>query len=180
MNLQQYADHRKAQGLRGKTHVAVIKAINSGRLYPPAVRKVDGSWVIDAAMADAQWAGNTDPNDRGQGFSAPPATAPQSPAAGDAAAPKAAGAPLLEVSKRVKAAYEAKLAELEYKEKSGNLVQADDVKKTASRLARTLRDLLLGIPNRNAARLAAMADPDEVRALLQSEIESALRSLNNG
>ena len=44
----------------------------------------------------------------------------------------------------------------------------------------TLRDLLLGIPNRNAARLAAMADPDEVRALLQSEIEGALRSLPSG
>jgi hypothetical protein len=180
VNLQAYADHRKALGLRGKSHVAVIRAINSGRLYPPAVQKVNGGWVIDATLADAQWAGNTDPNDRGQGFSSPPATAHQPLASGDAPAPRAAGAPSLAMSKQVKAAYEAKLAELEYKEKSGNLVQADDVKKAASRLARVLRDLLLGIPNRNAARLAAMADPDEVRALLQSEIEGALRSLPSG
>ena len=181
MNLQQYANHRKALGLRGQSHVAVIRAIDSGRLYPPAVQKVDGGWVIDATLADAQWAGNTDPNDRGQGVStAAPPSQLQPQAAGDPAAPRAAGAPSLAVSKQVKAAYEAKLAELEYKEKSGNLVLADDVKKAASRLARTLRDLLLGIPNRNAARLAAMADPDEVRALLQSEIEGALRSLPSG
>jgi len=39
MNLQAYAAHRKAMGLRGTSHVAVLKAIDSGRLHEPAVRK---------------------------------------------------------------------------------------------------------------------------------------------
>ena len=59
MNLQGYAAHRKARGLRGTSHVAVLQAIQSGRLTEPAVRKIDGRWHIDASLADAQWAGNT-------------------------------------------------------------------------------------------------------------------------
>ena len=34
MNLQQYANHRKALGLRGTSHVAVLKAIERSMLSP--------------------------------------------------------------------------------------------------------------------------------------------------
>jgi phage terminase Nu1 subunit (DNA packaging protein) len=57
------------------------------------------------------------------------------------------------------------------------LVLAADVKQEASRLARQVRDLLLIIPNRLAAKLAGMTDQDQVRSELQGEIESALRGL---
>jgi phage terminase Nu1 subunit (DNA packaging protein) len=57
------------------------------------------------------------------------------------------------------------------------LVLAADVRQEASRLARQVRDLLLIIPNRLAARLAGMTDQDQVRSELQAEIESALRGL---
>jgi phage terminase Nu1 subunit (DNA packaging protein) len=57
------------------------------------------------------------------------------------------------------------------------LVLAADVKQEASRLARQVRDLLLIIPNRLAAKLAGMTDQDQVRSELQAEIESALRGL---
>jgi len=40
-----------------------------------------------------------------------------------------------------------------------------------------VRDLLLIIPNRLAAKLAGMTDQDQVRSELQAEIESALRGL---
>lgn len=100
--------------------------------------------------------------------------------AADVAALPEGEIPKLLVSMERRAHYEAELALLKMGREREDLVLADDVKKAASRLARTLRDLLLGIPNRNAARLAAMADPDEVRALLQSEIEGALRSLPSG
>jgi hypothetical protein len=39
--------------------------------------------------------------------------------------------------------------------------------------------LLLIIPSRNAARLAAMSDPEDVRSLLEEEIEGALKGLKN-
>jgi hypothetical protein len=40
-----------------------------------------------------------------------------------------------------------------------------------------VRDLLLMIPSRNAAKVATMQDQEEIRGLLQAEIESALRGL---
>ena len=187
MNLQAYANHRKALGLRGTSHVAVINAYNDGRLSEPAVRREGRSWIINAELADEQWATRTDPSEYGGqagGGSRPigietlvqqrPATSPPPPAAA------AKGGPSLAVSKQVKAAYEAKLTELEYKERSGEMGNLQDVRKEAARLARQVRDLLLIVPSRNAAKVAAMSDPEDVRALLQQEIELALKGMANG
>ena len=180
MNLQAYANHRKTLGLRGTSHVAVLNAINDGRLSEPAVQRQGRSWVINPELADEQWASRTDPSERGaMGIYAPRATGPKPAATVTAEPPPAAvkGGPPLAVSKQVKAAYEAKLAELDYKERSGEMVNLQDVRKEAARLARQVRDLLLIIPSRNAAKVAVMSDTEEIRALLQAEIESALRGL---
>jgi phage terminase Nu1 subunit (DNA packaging protein) len=59
----------------------------------------------------------------------------------------------------------------------GELVLVQDIRQEASRLARQVRDLLLIIPSRNAAKVASMQDAEAIRALLQAEIESALRGL---
>ena len=189
MNLQQYANHRKALGLRGTSHVAVINAIKGERLTPPAVRREGSRWIISAELADEQWATRTDPSDyggQGGGTSKPigiekPVNPPPAPVAQQPATlpppPSAKGGPSLAVSKQVKAAYEAKLTELEYKERSGEMGNLQDVRKEAARLARQVRDLLLIVPSRNAAKVAAMSDPEDIRALLQAEIESALRGL---
>ena len=185
MNLQAYANHRKALGLRGTSHVAVINAIKGERLTPPAVRREGSRWIINAELADEQWATRTDPSEYGGqvgggsrpiGIETPaqqqPATLPPPPS------PK--GGPSLAVSKQVKAAYEAKLTELEYKERSGEMGNLQDVRKEAARLARQVRDLLLIVPSRNAAKVAAMSDPEDIRALLQQEIELALKGMANG
>ena len=187
MNLQAYANHRKALGLRGTSHVAVINAIKGERLTPPAVRREGSRWIINAELADEQWATRTDPSEYGGqagGGSRPigietlvqqrPATSPPPPAAA------AKGGPSLAMSKQVKAAYEAKLTELEYKERSGEMGNLQDVRKEAARLARQVRDLLLIVPSRNAAKVAAMSDPEDIRALLQQEIELALKGMANG
>ena len=191
MNLQAYANHRKALGLRGTSHVAVINAYNDGRLSEPAVRREGRSWIINAELADEQWATRTDPSEYGAmggGTSKPigidkPVNPPPAPVAQQPAAlpppPSAKGGPSLAVSKQVKAAYEAKLTELQYKERSGEMGNLQDVRKEAARLARQVRDLLLIVPSRNAAKVAAMSDPEDIRALLQAEIESALRGLAN-
>jgi hypothetical protein len=65
VNLQQYADHRKVLGLRGATHVSVLRAIKNGRLQSPAVERQGKGWEIDPALADEQWARATDPAPRG-------------------------------------------------------------------------------------------------------------------
>jgi len=171
MNLQAYADHRKARGLRGTSHVAVLKAIESGRLTEPAVRKVGSRWQIDPTLADAQWAGNTSrvPDDD-------PAPLPPPPPAGRQPHPSGAG-PSLAEAKRAKAVYEAELTRMEMMQARKELISADDVKQEASRLGKQVRDLLLTIPGRNAAKIASMQDTQEVRDLLEAEITNALRGL---
>ena len=170
MNLQAYAKHRKEQGLRGTSHVAVLKAIESGRLTEPAVRKVDGRWHIDATLADQQWAGNTDP----RGALPPP------PAPVDTRQPHpAGGGPSLAEAKRAKAIYEAELTRLELQRTKKELISADEVRQEASRLGRQVRDLLLIIPGRNAAKLATMQDSQAISDLLETEITNALRGLQD-
>jgi hypothetical protein len=190
MNLKQYADHRKALGLRGQTHVAVINACNDGRLTPPAVHRNGRSWVIDAQLADEQWATRTDPSEYGgmgggtarpigpvASASQPPSTPPP-PVELTAPVPK--GGPSLAVSKQVKAAYEAKICELDYKQRNGELVAAREVKGQAFTLARAVRDGMMGIADRLAPQLAASTDARQVHALLTTEIRVALRALADG
>ena len=70
----------------------------------------------------------------------------------------------------------AKVAALRDREEVGSL---SEVRASAAKLARQVRDLLLIIPSRNAARLAAMSDPEDVRSLLEEESEGALKGLKN-
>lgn len=185
MNLQQYGDHRKALGLRGTSHVAVLNAINDGRLSAPAVQRQGRSWIIDPALADAQWASRTDPSERGAmggGTARPIGTAPAvaSPPAADQPPAAVKGGPPLAISKQVKAAYEAKLTELDYKERNGELVAVRDVKSQAFACARAVRDGMMGLADRLAPQLAATTDARECHRLLSDEIRVALRGLADG
>jgi len=183
MNLQQYANHRKALGLRGTSHVAVLNAINDGRLSGPAVRRDGRSWIINPELADGQWAGRTDPSDRGAmggGTARPIGTA--SAAAPTADQPPAAtkGGPPLAVSKQVKAAYEAKLTELDYKERNGEMGSIREMEREAFALAKSVREGMLSIIPRISADLAALGDAFEVEQLLEAEVITALRVLADG
>lgn len=171
MNLEAYAKHRKAQGLRGTSHVAVLKAIDTGRLTEPAVRKVNGRWQIDAPLADAQWAGNTsNMPDSGTELPEPPNTRQPHPEG---------GGPSLAQAKRAKAVYEAELTRLELQRTKKELISADEVRQEASRMGRQVRDLLLTIPGRNAAKMATMQDSQAISDLLEAEITNALRGLQH-
>ena len=183
MNLQAYANHRKALGLRGASHVAVLNAINDGRLSAPAVQRQGRSWIIDSALADAQWASRTDPSDRGAmggGTDRPIGTAPAAAPTTDQPPAATKGGPPLAISKQVKAAYEAKLTELDYKERNGELVAVRDVKSQAFACARAVRDGMMGLADRMAPQLAATADVRECHQLLTDEIRIALRGLSDG
>ena len=183
MNLQQYANHRKALGLRGTSHVAVLNAINDGRLSDPAVRRDGRSWIINPELADEQWAGRTDPSDRGAmggGTARPIGTTSAAAPTTDQPPAAAKGGPPLAVSKQVKAAYEAKLTELEYKERNGDLVSIREVKNQAFAMARAVRDGMMGIADRLAPQLAATTDARQVHTLLTDEIRIALRGLSDG
>ena len=171
MNLQAYAKHRKEQGLRGTSHVAVLKVIESGRLTEPAVRKVDGRWHIDATLADQQWAGNTDP----RGALPPP------PAPIDTRQPHpAGGGPSLAEAKRARAVWQAERERIELQQLKGELVSTAEVKAEAFNVARVVRDNMLAIPDRVIPTLASMGDLRAMHQYLTEEIRTAIRSISDG
>lgn len=191
LSLSAYAKHRKELGLRGQSHVAVLRAIEYGRLTEPAAMRIGNRWQIDPILADAQWSANTDmssvaedepdPPAAPEPVSAEPAATASAPAAPAAPAEATiAGVPKLNVSKAVKAAYEAKLAELEFKKQIGSRVPIEDVKKEAFALGRAIRDNIMSIPDRVAPKLAATTDTREVHRLLTEELRIALRVLADG
>lgn len=185
MNLQQYANHRKSLGLRGQSHVAVINAINDGRLTPPAVERNGQRWQINAVLADVQWAERTDATESGSRGGPPRPIGREATAAAVAKSVAASmgqgtGGPSLAVSKQVKAAYDAKMAELEYKQRNGEMGRIEDMKREAFSLAKQIREGVLGIVPRVSADLAAISDQFEVERLLEGELLVALRSLADG
>ncbi len=87
--------------------------------------------------------------------------------------------PGIDVSRERKEHYLAEVARLDALAKRRELVPNDVVTKEASRLARQVRDLLIIIPGRNAAKLATMQDAESIKSLLEGEIYTALRGLAN-
>ena len=149
MNVTAYARHR------GVSHVAVLKAIKAGRI----VKEADGT--IDPAKADAAWKQNTN-----QAQQRKPKDEEKKPAPHVAAelpvnnAPAANSGPSYAQSRAFKEAYNARLAKLEYEEKSGALVRTDSVK-----------------VDRMAPLLAAETDPKIVRELLDTELRQILNDV---
>lgn len=74
----------------------------------------------------------------------------------------------------------ARKAELELELQIGGLVRAEDVRRRGFDAARKARDLLVAIPERVAAVLAAADDPDEVLEILEGEIERVCGELSGG
>lgn len=118
LTLGQYARHRLC------TKGTVTKAIRTGRLTPRSVEsQPDGSYLIDPVLADQEWEENTD-SDR------QPASADQREA------------------KAEKEHWQAKLAELKYKEAAGELVEAAKVKQKLQDVFMGARAKLLALPSR--------------------------------
>lgn len=166
MNVTAYARHR------GVSHVAVLKAIKAGRI----VKEADGT--IDPAKADAAWKQNTN-----QAQQRKPKDEEKKPAPHVAAelpvnnAPATNSGPSYAQSRAFKEAYNARLAKLEYEEKSGALVRTDSVKVAWFNVLRVLRDRALNLPDRMAPLLAAETDPKIVRELLDTELRQILNDV---
>lgn len=188
----QYARSRKARGLSGGTRESVRKAVDAGRISAFGPDK-----MIDAELADRQWANNTQsravtraaaPGGAASGEPPPPrdlveaAVASEgAAAAADAAAGKSerlqddAG---YQQSRARQAAADARKAELELAELEGLLVRVDQVRaELATRLA-PVREALLQIPARLAPLLAPQSDPGRIQTMLEAEIHKVLAPLS--
>lgn len=92
-------------------------------------------------------------------------------------APTQPGAVDFVTARTMREAFKAKMAKLEYEEKSGTLTDAAKVKQDAFKAGRIIRDELLAIPDRMADVLAAEDDPRKVGELLQEELEAILNAM---
>lgn len=71
----------------------------------------------------------------------------------------------------------AKLKELELKEKTGELLKAEDVKREAQELAAVLINRLYAIPHKIAPMLVGLEDEMEIKNIIIHEIEFAIEEL---
>ena len=178
LSIRAYAQHR------GVSHTAVAKAIKAGRIS----EEPDGS--IDPAKADAQWARNTLPSQNLNTSASKPAPKVATPPVSTPVAtvssrelppPLETGrisAPDYQTSRAIREAYAARLAKLEYEERTAKLISSDEVEMRTFNLARRLRDRMQTLPRRLAAALAAEQDPRVIEQRLDDEIRQALEELS--
>lgn len=76
--------------------------------------------------------------------------------------------------------FQGKLAELDYRKKSGELLDAEDVRRQAYETAQTVKAALLALPHKLSVRIAGMRDPKEIEAALDEEIRQVLEELSGG
>lgn len=178
LSIRAYAQHR------GVSHTAVAKAIKAGRI------SVEPDGKIDPAKADAQWARNTLASQNLNTGAAKPAPKVATPAVSIPVSTREVQAPLetraaapdYQTSRAIREAYAARLAKLEFEERTGKLLNADEVKVKHFNLARLLRDRIQQIPRKLAPQIVAavVAQPDQrvVEDLLMEAIREALEELS--
>jgi hypothetical protein len=162
---------REYARLRGISHTAVQRAIKAGR-----ITAVKGK--IDPEEADRLWQQNTDqskPLNRITGNPKQKGTPGEPPEPMDLGGSETISGPSsasgYAKARAARELYQAQLAKLELDRRRGELVSADEVRLAAFQLARKTRDQLLALPERVASILAAVDDPDQVRQILDDEIE---------
>ena len=162
LSIRAYAKHR------GCSYEAVRRAISTGRIRR-GVKQLGNAYDIDPDVADREWAVNTDDTKQNN--------------MGRALSPRT---PELTQARAVREMYNARLAQLEYEEKSGALCRVDEVKLSTFRTARLLRDALLNIPTRVVSEICALmgdlpADQKhEVLQILTREVHTALEQISEG
>lgn len=177
-----YARHRRV------SHTAVQKALASGRITLGA----DGR--IDPDVADRQWAASTDLSKPQNSVTGDPGSRSRSSAARRhaPATPRVAGteggaqavpgervAASYRESLAAREAYRARLAKLDFEERTGKLVSADEVRAVTFRVARATRDQIMGVPARLAPIVAAVSEPLEVQRLLEEALRDVCAELSH-
>lgn len=139
-------------------------------------RNPDGS--IDPAYLDVDWRGGEPlPADRVGAF----ADAADSVSIEDVAARivSADGTELWSKAdaEKVKENYAARLKQLEYDKESGLVVPIDDVVIAVAAEYAVVRNRLLGIGSKVAPTIAVLQSPEEIKALIDAEVNEALSQL---
>ena len=173
LSIRAYARHR------GVSHVAVKKAIDTGRITPEA----DGT--IEPNRADLEWAQNTVAARKPVAAkTASPAAEPVRPASApvEPVAPtlSAGGTSLLQ-ARTVNEVVKAQTNKVRLAQLKGDLVDRSQAIAHVFRLARTERDAWLNWPARISAEMAAKLEVDahELHVALESAVRDHLIELGD-
>jgi hypothetical protein len=154
---------------RGCSLTAVQKAIASKRITPLA----DGT--IDAERANREWSKNTF---AGQTIREAAPAPERIPPMHESPAP--AGDPVTAYlrARAVKESFQARTAELDYKERAGKLIDAARASEYAATFSAIVKDGLMAMPDRLAPMLAAVDDEKTIHRMLGAEITALLRKVS--
>ena len=167
---------------KGISVQAVRKAIREGRLGRAAYKK-GNTYVIDYELASRLYDENTQGSKR---RSAEQINIGKAAAQGKADPVIGEQAFSYSKARAYGEGFKAKLLELEFREKSGQLVRVDEVKSSTFKVVRMFRDAVQNIPIRIVNELAAVCgdlEPEkrhEMLMIMQREINSALEELADG
>ena len=156
-----------------------------GRLVPVVV---NGRELIDVEASDARFEATKDP---GKSYMADVNAAqrethrgPDAPQQYHPAPPRDDGAVSKSATymqaKTAREVYEAKMAQLEYEEKTRKLFPADEAKSHLAGKIAAMREAFLQIPSRLVPVLSAETDPAKIHTMLEDEIVRAMALVNEG
>lgn len=181
LSIRAYARHR------GVSHVAVKKAIDTGRITPLS----DGT--IDSEAADAQWAQNTLQPRKSTEPSMPRRTPPRAqpePSSAEAprrgvpevsAPPLSAGGTSLLQARTVNEVLKAQLNKVELAHRKKELVDRAQAVAHVFKLARIERDAWLNWPARVSGQMASTlgVDPHTMHVTLEAAVREHLQELGD-
>lgn len=181
MSVRAYSRHL------GVNHMAVWRRIESGKLSACVVRDAKGKvlGIGDLAVADREWAENSDltratqevrdreaAREMARQLVAPSVVPDESPQTDEPAAMT------MSVASTSEKFWKARLAELKFKQESGELVPAADVARGWVDIITNAKTRLLGIPSRAKQALPHLTVTDI--AALEGLIREALEGLAEG
>ena len=173
LSIRAYARHR------GVSHVAVKKAIDSGRITPEA----DGT--LDPQRADAEWAKNTEAPRAGTRARPVRATVPQETTAsaptGDTHTTLPTGGASLLQARTVNEVVKAQTNKVRLARLKGELVDRSQAVAHVFKLARAERDAWLNWPARISSQMAAGlgVDPHALHVALDTAVRQQLQDLGD-
>jgi len=162
LSMRQYAAHR------GVSPEAVSKAVKRGRI---STQVVNGKRLIDPRIADSEWARTKDESKvRGYGSETQTDLVDQ--------VPRGSSGPSYAQANAIYKTYAAKLAKLDFDEKSGKLIDGAKANEIGFAIARRVRDSLYNIPDRISYELSSYGgDPARIHERLTKELDLALEGL---
>jgi predicted transcriptional regulator len=162
--------------LMGVSKQAVSKAVSEGRIQL-ILDHSDGKMKLNPDLASKQWREKTLPRIENSKITNPFKESKELKEEFGSKAPHLMDDADLMEAKTEKERFQAKLLELEFKEKTGELISAEKAKREAFKLGRILRDAILNVPSQICNELAADTDSFVVHQKLSMALTRALEAM---